>query len=574
MITSRINSANATLRLTAGIFTAPTLDLMAGTLDLEGGTLANSTISMSGGSITSSSTSIFDADTFNGTFAANFNGHVRHGLTANGEMTIGGSLSLDGTQTLTGSFAISNTAASDFVFGRDAGTNLNPTITLAAGSTIHGSSGSGFRTSSIADGSGVSGTFINQGTVSADSLHQSIVFAAHQFTNNGLMQAINGGSLYVNDLTGNVNSANVDGASSQMYLAGTYTLNSPVSVTNGGFLDLSGTWTNTAGITASGANTLVNLHGSLNAGSIGPISTTNGARIGMAGDYDNTGQTLAFSSANPGWSLTGGSITGGTVSTANGESFRAWGGSLHGINNTGAMIVGNGAGGTVTLDGNWSNSGAITFTGTSTTLVLGGNFSTSGVGSIASTGGSVNVTGTINNVGQTLTLDAARANWSFFNATVNGGTLSVAGGGVFQNVGSGSTTTLNGVTLAGNINFPAGNLTTNNLINQANLTTNGGALELDGAWSNPGTIQRRQQHAPSAAWGVRRVGPFAHDRVGRRAHNQRGLRQYRPCHVQCAVGKLGARRRLDHGRLDHGRGHWRPLPHTGSSGLAAERGDG
>ena len=63
------------------------------------------------------------------------------------------------------------------------------------------------------------------------------------------------------------------------------------------------------------------------------------------------------------------------------------------------------------------------------TLNLGGSFTTAGLNLPAFTrsGGTVNLTGTLNNAAATLTLNAATGSWNLEGGTLSGGTLEQSG---------------------------------------------------------------------------------------------------------------------------------------------------
>ncbi len=74
---------------------------------------------------------------------------------------------------------------------------------------------------------------------------------------------------------------------------------------------------------------------------------------------------------------------------------------------------------------NWSNAG--TFSVNNATLNLGGTFPGSGLGTINNTGGgTINITGTLNNTGLTTTLPASAVAFTLNGGTILGGTLIVA----------------------------------------------------------------------------------------------------------------------------------------------------
>ena len=116
--------------------------------------------------------------------------------------------------------------------------------------------------------------------------------------------------------------------------------------------------------------------------------------------------------------------------------------------NTGTMEAVNG--GILTLNDNWTNSGGTLHidANAASTVNLGGSFTTAGIGTINRAGGVVNLTGTLDNTGTTLTLNAVTGSWNFSNGTINGGTVAFAGGAtLLLTAGGVAGNFTNGVTL-------------------------------------------------------------------------------------------------------------------------------
>ena len=90
--------------------------------------------------------------------------------------------------------------------------------------------------------------------------------------------------------------------------------------------------------------------------------------------------------------------------------------------------------GTLTLAGAWSNGATVGVSGGGT-LNLGGSFTTADVATFSRNGGTVNLTGTLDNTGTTLALNAATGSWNLVGGTLKNGTLSESGGAelVFTN---------------------------------------------------------------------------------------------------------------------------------------------
>lgn len=155
----------------------------------------------------------------------------------------------------------------------------------------------------------------------------------------------------------------------------------------------------------AGANSFINA-GTVNANSSGIITI-------MSSSFTNTGTALASN---------GGTLT---INSAN------WSSS--------GTIQAN-ASSTVNINGNWSSSGALNASGG--TINLGGTFSTAGLAANITGAGAVNITGIANNTGNTLAFTAATGSWSLNGGTINGGTLSFAGGQQLL-MGQGASTLIN-----------------------------------------------------------------------------------------------------------------------------------
>ena len=144
------------------------------------------------------------------------------------------------------------------------------------------------------------------------------------------------------------------------------------------------------------------------------------------------------------------------------------------ISGSGSVIFNNGLvnsrafainGSTVTLNGPWTN--FATVQAINAVLNLGGTFSTSAMGTLNTTGGIVNVVGTLDNRGTNLPIGAS-SQWMLNGGAINGGSLSSTNGGVL--VVNGNASILNGVTFNGSMDVGSS-------FNGVNLTiTNGMVL--------------------------------------------------------------------------------------------------
>ena len=550
--------------------TSQTLTLSAsnGPVTLSGGgTIKGGTLASADGSAIRVTNAVLDGVTLNGDLdltPQNATLTVRNGLVLNGTATIGGNggngfntLYFTGNQTLSGNGAV--------MFGSTGYTGLvlnqsNTTLTIGAGITVHGgSSGTAGARLGYSDwnGGGSGTTILNQGTINADVAGTSLtIYPGNSGTlsNEGSLQASNGGTLNVNGLTGNLGMAALTGTGSALLLSGS-------------------SYVNNLGLTVS-AGTTLNLGGSITTSALGTINKTGGT-VNLTGALDNTGTTLAFNATTGSWQLAGGTITGGTVTETGGAKLIAAssGGTLDGVTLNGdldltaqsatltvkhglvlngtATIGGNGVTGfnqmiftgTQTLSGNgavvfgdaaytalilsqsdttltigagitvhggsgqylgarqgysdWvgggsnttiinqgtinadvagtsltiypANSGKIinqgTMKATAGALSLGAMLTTGNLGTLQSGGGTVNVSGTLDNTGRTLVLTAATGSWTL-SGTIKGGSVTEAGGAVLIANGG----TLDGVTLNGDLDLTATNAT---------LTVKNG-LELNG----------------------------------------------------------------------------------------------
>ena len=108
----------------------------------------------------------------------------------------------------------------------------------------------------------------------------------------------------------------------------------------------------------------------------------------------------------------------GTLQANNGGTLQ-----VGGMVNQGTVVANNG---TLTLNGSWTNAGAITATNATTNL--GGAFTWAGLGTFNRTGGTVNLTGTLDDTAGVLALNAATGSWRLAGGTVKGGVITTADG--------------------------------------------------------------------------------------------------------------------------------------------------
>jgi hypothetical protein len=177
-------------------------------------------------------------------------------------------------------------------------------------------------------------------------------------------------------------------------------------------------------------------------------------------------------------------VDGGGNLTIGGRSYAT----AHAWTNNGSISFG--GGGTMTLNASvygttadnssWVNAGTITATGAATTVDLGGTFTMAALGNFSRVSGPtdaiVDLTGTLNNAGQTLTLNNTTGSWNFAGGTINGGALAATPGYALVNIVSASSY-LRDVTLDGN----GGNVSPLDMQSHSTSLMVSGSLTLDNA---------------------------------------------------------------------------------------------
>jgi hypothetical protein len=387
---------------------------------------------------------------------------VTNGLTLNGTALVGnptnsnyGEIGFAGTQSLSGNGTVIFGNNGHYDYNALRVLNGNTTLTIGTGIMVRGQNGA------IGDATDYGGSVanvgvVNNGTISADVSGGTILIDALPFVNAGLAQALNGGTL-----------------------------------------TLENTWSNSGQLNVS-ASSVLNLNGSFMGASLSGINRTNGT-INLPGIVNNTGNTLVLAGA---WMLDGGTILNGTVVATNGASLIVDGsGTFNGVTFNGTLDVGNtysGANLTVTngltlngtvLMGNPANGsyGAIDFSGTQT---LGGNgtavFGDSGDnalrvlngGTTLTLGPGITVRGQYGAIGFASpyggAANVAVVNQGTISCDVNGGTI-VVDAQPFSNQGT-IVATLGTVALAGTFNLASGTLefglSNTNRFGQINITGN------------------------------------------------------------------------------------------------------
>jgi hypothetical protein len=310
-----LSSTNATISHTAGTLTlGGSATLTAGTFNLGGGTIAGGTINNTANRLTftNNTTSTFNNVAVTGGIGLGGFGtrlRVYTGLTATGSINVNGvssALMMMNSQTFTGGTINVN--------GGSAQSNNNLSIegtsafTLAAGATIVGQYA---RLGSQLVTTGAN-SFLNQGAVTANN-PGIIDIVASSFTNAGLAQSSNGGTL-------TISSAN-------------WTSSGTIRANTGSTVNLNGNWSNTGSIEANAG--VINLGGGFSTAGLAVTNTA--GTINITGVGNNTGRTLAFNGGTGSWNLFGGTISGGSLSFADGQQLNFAEGATGTLNNVSVL---------------------------------------------------------------------------------------------------------------------------------------------------------------------------------------------------------------------------------------------
>ncbi len=133
----------------------------------------------------------------------------------------------------------------------------------------------------------------------------------------------------------------------------------------------------------------------------------------------------------------------------------------------------------LTLGGTWANTATIATSNSS--LNIGGTVTTAGLGSIQRNGGTVNLTGVLDNTNSTLQLDNY-GSWRVVGGTIRNGTVSSTGSGS-KLIGSDSGGTLEGVSLNSDLDLTSGStriFISNGLTLNGDASIDYGAIFFDG----------------------------------------------------------------------------------------------
>lgn len=388
----------------------------AGSVVVQNGVQLSGVINSTGtGSLraTNNGANVLDAVTLSGKIdLATTQGYeaVKNGFVLNGSVDIDANSALNfvGTQGLTGNGTITlGTAGSSNIVGV---TNDNAALTIGSNVKIRGQNGTIGRAVGTAS---VNTSMINNGRISADVAGGTIEIAQANLTNNGIVEALNGGTLVL--------SSNVTGSSTGQFIVGTGSQIRQNGVSVSGVINSSGSGSFFA--TNNGANVLngATINGVLDLASAqGAERVINGLVLNGAINI-NANSALTFEGSQ---TLSGtGAITFGNAGSSNRVGVDM---------NNAALTIGSG----VLLHGQNGTIGAATnIASTGTSIINNGRISADVAG------GTINITqATVSNNGM---LDAQNGGILTLSSNVS----NTANGQV--NAGTGGVTMLNGVTVSG-----------------------------------------------------------------------------------------------------------------------------
>ncbi|MFG0259240.1 MAG: GC-type dockerin domain-anchored protein, partial [Phycisphaerales bacterium JB041] len=162
--------------------------------------------------------------------------------------------------------------------------------------------------------------------VYADPAFTGTAQVGGSFHFNGAMDLVNEGTIEVRSSTNVINSlvpatllntGLIMSHTSTLRIAGELD-NHGVIAADTGRLHLDGSWSNASG-TVQLTDADLELDGAFTTADVGTITRAGSTEVNVTGDIDNSGDTLAFDASTGSWILSGGSVTGGTLSHSDGE---------------------------------------------------------------------------------------------------------------------------------------------------------------------------------------------------------------------------------------------------------------
>jgi uncharacterized repeat protein (TIGR03803 family) len=545
-------AAGATVSFDSGSMSLSNPLTLSGTgrFQMAGGSVTGGTVNFASGASTLVGTTgggTLSGVSLNGNLdltTAGSNLTVTNGLTLNGVASVGGSGSLNlagllfsGTQTLSGTGSVLFNGSTQNGVGGIPFTGLvltvsNTTLTIGPTMTLHGGraeiglDAAGHWTA----GSNVS--LVVQGTINADVAGQTLFVNGSNWTNNGITQAQNGGTLNLQGTIANFATGTLSGGAWQVFGNSTLRLNTSGIVTNAATILLDGSGSNL--LQSSGTDALAGFATNDVAGSftvqngrnftpgaffnLGSLTVGTGSTFtvsGGGGYNQNSGTTVVTGGLNVNSStlnFNGGSVAGSpllfnsalTIGAGSTEaaSFTLQGSCTLKGNVAAAQtlwVQGNNAGGNATLTdvGDITNHGTILLQSINNTWsealsTSGGTFTNAADGTLqvmAGTGGSRTITDTLVNQGQ-ISVESASL------LTIQG-TYSAAGGnisgpgylyGCTLDVTASPATPTTILIAAGGVTLATNNLANTTLWVQGNSPFNNATLTVAPGLTNHGTI--------------------------------------------------------------------------------------
>ncbi len=322
-----ISSANATLNHTAGIFTATNgISVSAGTYQLNGGTISNTTINLSGtGNLN----------------IANGGSGLLTGVTVNGAINVSSNAArvkiANGT-----TFTTARITGFSAGLGYAPGQTMDGTVLFEGGSSLLemdgtsgaltvGTAGEIRMTSSGGNSANIGGqilfpggamTLVNNGLITNQGSGSTMTVVPASFTNAGTVEATSNGIT-------TVNTAN-------------WTNTGTVRALTGGTVNLNGAWSGPSGTLTADATSSLHLGGTFSTPDLGTFSLAATSQVRVKGAWNNNGQSFSINTDAGVWTLDGGTITGGTLNIAAGQTLRVGqtpGNLLTGVTINGAINV-------------------------------------------------------------------------------------------------------------------------------------------------------------------------------------------------------------------------------------------
>jgi hypothetical protein len=385
-----------------------------------------------------------------------------------------GSLSIAGTLTIgsTGSFTdliLAGTSGSAITLSGGGSLTLSDspnnrvysttgdTLTNDAGNTIQGAGQLGI------NNAGFGFTLNNAGIINANQSNPLQIAPSNTVTNTGTLEATNGGTLELIGTFANTGGLiQSTGASSVVELSGSTITRGTLTTSGGGAVQNSGTAT-LDGVTISSGSTFTAVNASsttlLNTITIKPTGTLAQNSTGSFTDLQVSG-TVALAG-------------GGTLAMSNSPNNRIFA--------TGADTLTNDAGNTIQGAGQLGinnagfgftlNNAGIINANQSNPLQIAPSNTVTNTGTLEATnGGTLELIGTFANTGGLIQSTGASSVVELSGSTITRGTLTTSGGGAVQNSG---TATLDGVTISSGSTFTAVNASSTTLLNTITIKPTG-----------------------------------------------------------------------------------------------------